>query len=55
MPNGFTQIVTNEKEIRTAHFVKRRSIQKEIKCKRVRAKVMAKYRGREKQSYRLIP
>ncbi|MEQ9716206.1 MAG: transposase [Candidatus Asgardarchaeum sp.] len=45
---GFLIFKTRERIIRTAYFLKRRKIQSKIKCKRVKAKVLAKYRGRER-------
>lgn len=39
---------TKERVIRTAYFLKRRKIQSKIRCRRVKAKVLAKYRDREK-------
>jgi len=46
--NQFIRFETKEKEIRTAYFVKRRKIQKKIKCKRARNRALAKYRKRER-------
>jgi len=45
---GFTTFETRERVIRTAYFLKRRKIQTKIKCRRVKAKVLAKYRDRER-------
>ena len=39
---------TKERVIRTAYFLKRRKIQSKIGCRRVKAKVLAKYRDRER-------
>ena len=44
----FIRFETREKEIRTAYFVKRRKIQKKIKCKKARKRVLKKYRNRER-------
>ena len=45
---GFVRFETMEREIRTAYFVKRCKIQKKIKCRRAKAKILAKYRNRER-------
>ncbi len=47
-PEGFVTFKTRERDIRTAYFVKRRKIQFKIKCGRVKAKVLSKYRDRER-------
>ena len=47
-PNGFKQIITRERPIRTAYFLKRRRIQSAIKYEKRRRKLLAKYRNREK-------
>jgi len=43
----FVRFETRERAIRTAYYLKRRRIQSRIRCRRARAKVFAKYRGRE--------
>ena len=45
---GFIMFETKERVIRTAYFLKRRKIQSKIGCRRVKAKVLAKYRDRER-------
>ena len=45
---SFAVFMTRERVIRTAYFLKRRKIQSKIKCRRIRAKVLAKYRDRER-------
>jgi putative transposase len=45
---GFIMFETKERVIRTAYFLKRRKIQSKIRCKRVKAKILAKYRDRER-------
>ncbi|RLE29134.1 transposase [Candidatus Acetothermia bacterium] len=45
---GFIMFETKERVIRTAYFLKRRKISK-IRCRRVKAEVLAKYRGRERK------
>ncbi len=45
-PSGFRQIRTGERPIRVAYFLKRRRIQSALKCGKLRAKLLAKYRGR---------
>jgi len=45
---GFITIETKEKVIRMAYFLKRRKIQSKIRCRRVKSKLLAKYRGRER-------
>lgn len=45
---GFVVFETRERVIRTAYFLKRRKIQTKIRCRRVKAKVLAKYRNRER-------
>jgi len=45
---GFFVFETREKVIRTAYFLKRRRIQSKIRCKRVRDRVLARYRDRER-------
>ena len=45
---NFITFETRERVIRTAYFLKRRKIQSKIRCKRVKAKVLAKYRDRER-------
>jgi len=45
---SFITFVTRERVIRTAYFLKRRKIQSKIRCRRVKAKVLAKYRSRER-------
>jgi len=44
----FIMFETRERVIRTAYFLKRRKIQSKIRCRRVKAKVLAKYRDRER-------
>jgi len=45
---NFITFVTRERMIRTAYFLKRRKIQSKIRCKRVKAEVLTKYRDRER-------
>jgi len=45
----FIMFETRERVIRTAYFLKRRKIQSKIRCRRVKAKVLAKYRDRERR------
>ena len=45
---GFMMFKTREKVIRIAYFLKRRKIQTKIRCRRVKTKVLAKYRDRER-------
>jgi putative transposase len=45
---NFITFETRERVIRTAYFLKRRKIQSKIRCKSVKAKVLAKYRDRER-------
>ncbi len=45
---NFITFETKERVIRTAYFLKRRKIQSKIRCRRVKAKVLAKYRDRER-------
>ena len=45
---NFIKLETRERVIRTAYFLKRRKIQSKIRCRRVKAKVLAKYRDRER-------
>ena len=45
---NFVTFETREQVIRTAYFLKRRKIQSKIRCRRVKAKVLAKYRDRER-------
>jgi len=45
---GFVNFGTRERVIRTAYFLKRRRIQTKIKSKRVKARILAKYRDRER-------
>ncbi len=45
---GFVVFETRERVIRTAYFLKRRKIQSKIRCKRVKTKVLTKYRNRER-------
>ncbi len=45
---GFIMFETKERVIRTAYFLKRRKIQRKIRCRRVKAKLLAKYRDRER-------
>ena len=47
-PDGFVQIVTHEREIRTGYFVKRRKIQKKLKTGRRRKELLEKYGRRER-------
>ncbi len=39
---------TRERVVRTAYFLKRKGIQSKIRCRRVKANVLAKYRNRER-------
>ena len=48
-PNGFKQITTRERPVRTAYFLKRRKIQSLIKYGKRRRKLLAKYGNREKR------
>ncbi|RLG00129.1 MAG: transposase [Thaumarchaeota archaeon] len=48
-PNGFKQIITRERPIRTAYFLKRRRVQSAIKYGKRKQRLLAKYRGREKR------
>jgi len=48
-PNSFKQIITRERPIRTAYFLKRRRIQTAIKYGKCKQKLLAKYRSREKR------
>ena len=48
-PNGFKQIITRERPIRTAYFLKRRRIQSAIKYGKRKQRLLAKYRDREKR------
>ena len=48
-PNSFKQIITRERPIRTAYFLKRRRVQSAIKYGKRKQKLLAKYRGREKR------
>ena len=50
-PSGFRQIRTGERPIRTAYFLKRRKIQASVRGK-ARARLLAKYRGRERNRIR---
>ena len=45
---NFIKFETRERVIRTAYFLKRRKIQSKIRCRRVKAKVLAKYHDRER-------
>ena len=45
---SFITFVTRERVIRTAYFLKRRKVQNKIRCRRVKAKVLAKYCNRER-------
>lgn len=45
---GFAVSETKERVIRTVYFLKRRKVQSKIRCRRARAKVLAKYRNRER-------
>ncbi len=45
---GFLVFETRERVIRTTYFLKRRKIQAKIRCERVKAKILAKYRGRDR-------
>ncbi len=45
---NFIKFKTRERVIRTAYFLKRKKIQTKIKCRRVKSKVLAKYRDRER-------
>ena len=45
---GFLMFKTRERIIRTVYFLKRRKIQTKIRCMRVKNKVLAKYRNRER-------
>ena len=46
--HGFIMFETKERVIRTTYFLKRRKIQSKIRCRRVKAKLLAKYRDRER-------
>ena len=46
--HGFIMFETKERVIRTAYFLKRRKIQSKIRCRRIKAKILAKYRDRER-------
>jgi len=50
-PGGFRQIRTGERPIRVAYFLKRRKIQASVRGK-ARARLLAKYRGRERNRIR---
>ncbi len=45
---SFIKFETRERAIRTAYFLKRRKIQNRVKCRRVKTRVLAKYRNRER-------
>ncbi len=45
---NFIRFETRERVIRTAYFLKSRKIQTKIKCRRVKVKILAKYRDRER-------
>ncbi|RLG81558.1 MAG: hypothetical protein DRO09_01880 [Thermoprotei archaeon] len=51
-PSGFRQIRTGERPIRVAYFLKRRRIQSALKCGKLKARLLAKYRGRERNRIR---
>ena len=49
LPNGeFVQIITNEREIMTGYFVKRKKIQKKIKAGKKRKELLERYGERER-------
>jgi len=49
LPNGqFVQIITHEREIRTAYYVKRRKIQKKIRTGKRKIALLRKYGNRER-------
>jgi len=48
-PNGFKQIITHERPVRTAYFLKRRRIQSAIKYGKRKQRLLAKYRDRERR------
>jgi len=49
LPNGeFVQIITHEREVRTAYYLKRRRIQRKIRVGRKRKELLEKYGGRER-------
>ena len=50
-PSGFRQVRTGERPIRVAYFLKRRKIQASVRGK-ARARLLAKYRGRERNRVR---
>jgi len=47
-PDGFVQIITHEREIRTGYFVKRRRIQRKLKIGGWRKELLEKYGKRER-------
>ncbi len=48
-PNGeFIQIITHEREIRTAYFLKRRKIQRKLRTGKKRQELLEKYGERER-------
>ena len=46
---GFKQVITHERPIRTAYFLKRSKIQSAMKYGRRKQRLLAKYRGRERR------
>ncbi|AFK22581.1 RNA-guided endonuclease TnpB family protein [Pyrococcus sp. ST04] len=49
LPNGeFVQIITHEREIRTAYYLKRRRVQRKIRAGRRREELLEKYGERER-------
>lgn len=46
--SGFVQIITHERKIRTAYYVKRRKIQKKLRAGKRRKKLLKKYGERER-------